>query len=150
MEKKLYVTNPFSNSDGITIPNMLKLESTSKAKPNDKIHKVPFDFGWKNIINKEIIGIRFYKGSIMTKKLFDFSLNKKYKSIQIIQFYFKYNSGSFCISAMDGDIGRSTFYPNGFLSDRVGFVFDKTIAESLTVSGLTINMKVIHKTSVKK
>lgn len=147
--QKWYVTNPFNNSDGFSNPNMLKLESYSIAKPEDKIHKVPFEFGWKNIFGKKITGIRFYKVAVKTKKLFDFSLNKKYKHIQIIQLYFT-NDNTFCITVMDGDIGHFNFYPNGPLSGRVGLFFNKIIAEKITVPGITILTNLIHQTSVKK
>ncbi|WP_028981036.1 hypothetical protein [Sporocytophaga myxococcoides] len=146
--EKWFVTNPFDNSDRLAIPNMLKLESFSIAKPDDKIHKVPYEFGWKDILGQEIRGIRFYNVTIKTKKLFGFSSSKKYKHIQIIEFF--YTNHSFCITAMNGDIGHSNFYPTGVLSGKVGFFFNKTIVDNITVLGITKIANLIHQTSVKK
>jgi hypothetical protein len=147
---KVLLTNPQPSND----PTKNSIESISVntlsiANLDDKIHTVPRTFGWKNIFEKEITAIKFYKRVIRTKKIFGLEISKSYQdNIQIIQFFCA--DKSFSITTMNGDIGHSTFYPTGYLGERLGFFFDKTIAESHTVYGLTMRMEMIYQTKIKK
>ncbi|OFY84316.1 MAG: hypothetical protein A3F72_14955 [Bacteroidetes bacterium RIFCSPLOWO2_12_FULL_35_15] len=148
--QKWFLTNPQPPYDPAKQPiKSIVVNSSSIANSDDKIHIAPRTFGWKNIFEKEITIIKFYKRVTQTKKYFGLEISKTYQdNIQIIQFFFK--DTSFSITTMDGDIGRMTFYPTGYLGERLGFFFDKTVAESHTVYGDTMRMEMIYQTNLKK
>jgi hypothetical protein len=104
---------------------------------------VPDDFYWKEILNIEIIGFKLWRRVTHTTKILGFEINKKYQdNIQIIQLLF--TNKSFLISTMNGDIGEQTFYPTGYLGDRLGVFFDKQVADFHSVYGLEMKMDITY------
>jgi hypothetical protein len=144
-----YLTNPQGDLSTEPLKSNIMITDNSITKKDDKILKVPNDFYWKEILNNEIIGFRLWRRVISTSKILGFEINKKYQdNIQIIQLLFK--NKSFAITTMDGDIGAQTFYPTGYLGDRLGVFFDKQIADSHSVYGLVMRMDKTYDSTMNK
>ena len=140
--QKWFMTNPQGDLTIDAAKSNITVNSSSIAKTDDKIHTAPNSFGWSNVFGQEIKAIKFYKRVTRTKSVLGFEIGKTYQdNIQIIQFFC--SGKTFSITTMDGDIGQMTFYPTGYLGDRLGFFFDKTIADSHTVYELTTTMEMI-------
>jgi hypothetical protein len=147
--QKWFLTNPQGDLTTEAAKSNITVSSSTIAKTDDKKHTAPNSFGWTSIIDKQITGIKFYKRVFKNKKFFGFDLKKTYQdNFQIIQFFC--SGKTFSITTMDGDIGHMTFYPTGYLGDRLGFFFDKTIADSHTVYGLTTTMEMIKEVRWKE
>jgi hypothetical protein len=147
--QKFFLTNPQGDLRVEPSKSNITVNSSTIAKPYDKIHKVPNSFGWNNILGKEITTIKFYKRVIKSKGILNYEISKSYQdNIQIIEMFCTDNS--FCLTTMNGDVGQMTFYPTGYLGERLGFFFDKTIVDNLTVKGLTMRMEMIHQIKKKK
>jgi len=149
--QKWFLTNTHTDAtEKEPAKSIITVNSFSIAKIEDKIHKAPRTFGWENIFDKEITAIRFYKRVTRAKKIFGYELSKAYQdNIQIIQFFC--SGKSFSITTMDGDIGQMDFYPTGYLGDKLGFFFDKTIVDSYTLYAKTtreliMRMEMIYQT----
>jgi hypothetical protein len=143
--QKWFLTNPQDLTIEQAKSNITVNKSTI-AKIGDKIHTVPNSFDWTSILHKKITGIEFYKRVLKNKKFLGLDLAKTYQdNIQIIQFFCA--GKTFSITTMNGDIGQMTFYPTGYLGDRLGFFFGKTIADSHTVHGVTMIMEMTAKVS---
>ncbi|MDI9858061.1 hypothetical protein [Flectobacillus roseus] len=138
--QKCFLTNPQGDLTLEAAQSNITVSSSTISNVDDRIFKAPNSFGWSGILGQEINGIRFYKRVLKSKRFLGFEIGKTYQdNIQIIQFF---GSGkTFSITTMDGDIGHHTFYPTGYLGDRLGFFFDKTIPDSHTADGLTITME---------
>jgi hypothetical protein len=147
--QKFFLTNPQEDlTTGISKTN-ITVSSSTIAKSDDKIHKAPNSFGWKNIFGKEITTIKFYKRVIKSKSVLGYEINKSYQDgIQIIEIFC--SNKSFCLTTMNGDIGEMTFYPTGYLGERLGFFFDKSIADNHTVQRLIMRMEMIYQIEKKK
>jgi len=138
-----YLTNPQGALTNEPFKSNITIADRSIAKNDDKILKVPDDYYWKEMLNIEIIGFKLLRRVTKSKKILGFVFNKKYQdSIQIIQLMFK--NKSFSISTMNGDIGEQTFYPTGYLGDRLGVFFNKQITDSHSAYGLEMQMDVIY------
>ena len=138
-----YLTNPQGALTNEPFKSNITIADRSIAKNDDKILKVPDDYYWKEMLNIEIIGFKLLRRVTKSKKILGFVFNKKYQdSIQIIQLMFK--NKSFSISTMNGDIGEQTFYPTGYLGDRLGVFFNKQITDSHSAYGLKMQMDVIY------
>jgi hypothetical protein len=138
--QKWFLTNPQVNLPIEPAKSNITVSRSTIAKTDDKMHAVPKSFGWTSILDKKITEIKFYKRILKNKKILGFDLVKTYQeNIQIIQFFC--SGTTFSITTMDGDIGKMTFYPTGYLSERLGLFFDKTIAESHAVHGRNITME---------
>ncbi|MFA9213586.1 MAG: hypothetical protein ACEQSR_07030 [Candidatus Methylacidiphilales bacterium] len=144
-----FLTNPQGNLTVEAVKSNITVSTSTIAKVDDVKHSVPNSFGWKNILDKKITGIRFYKRLVNNKKFLGFDISKTYQdNIQIIQFVI--SGTTFSISTMDGDIGESNFYPTGSLGERLGFFFDKTITDNYTVNGLTLSMEITDEVKWKE
>jgi|AVFP01.1.fsa_nt_gi hypothetical protein len=138
-----YLTNPQGNFTNEPFKSNISIADRSIAKNDYKILKVPDDFYWKEILNIEIIGFKLWRRVTHTTKILGFEINKKYQdNIQIIQLLF--TNKSFLISTMNGDIGEQTFYPTGYLGDRLGVFFDKQVADFHSVYGLEMKMDITY------
>ena len=147
--QKWFLTNPQEDLKSEPRKPNININFSTIAKAEDKIHIVPRSFGWKNIFDKEITAIRFYKRVVKSKNILGYEISKSYQdNIQIIQLFC--SDKSFSITTMDGDIGQMTFYPTGYLGERLGFFFDKTIADNHSVYGITMRMEMIHQKKWKK
>ena len=142
--QKWFLTNPQDDFSIEAAKSNITVSMSTIAKADDKKHIAPNSFGWTSILDKQITGIKFYKRVIKNKRFFGLDLGKTYQdNIQIIQFIC--SDKTFYLTTMDGDIGHNTFYPTGYLSERLGFFFDKTIADTYTVYGrLTMTMEMIN------
>lgn len=108
------------------------ISKTSATKKDDEVLTVPNEFYWKDIINKEINSFKLWRRVLKTPTFLGISLNKKYQEgYQIVQF--RIGDFFFNISTLDGDIGQSSFYPTGYLGDRLGVFFNKTIVDTYTI-----------------
>ncbi|MFY7735075.1 MAG: hypothetical protein ACOVSR_16480 [Bacteroidia bacterium] len=140
--QKWYLVNTHAILNSEPIKSGIEIGKTSFSSMNEVPNTVPNLFGWASVLNKKITGVKFYKRLIKNKKFLGFNIGKTYQeNIQIVQLFC--SSTSFCITVMDGDIGSSTFYPTGYLGNRIGFFFDKTIANSYTVYNITMTMEMI-------
>jgi hypothetical protein len=147
--QKWFLTNPQGNLTDETAKSNITLSTSTIANTNDKKFTVPDLFGWTNILNKQITGIRFYKRLLNRNTLLGIELGKTYQdNIQIIQFLCSGNT--FSITTMNGDIGDMTFYPTGYLGERLGVFINKTIAASYTDSGLTMTMEMMKEVKWKE
>ena len=147
--QKWFLTNPQSDFMTELVKSNITFNSSSIAKTDDKTYSAPNSFGWSKVFGQIITAIRFYKRVIKTKSILGFHFSKTYEdNIQIIQFYC--SGKTFSITTMDGDIGQMTFYPTGYLGNKLGFFFGKTIAESHTDSGLTMTMEMINEVRFKR
>ena len=144
-----FLTNPQKDLEKAPLKTNITISSESIAKPDDNTLSVPNDYQWKDVIENEIKGFRLWKRVTETSSILGLKTNKQYQdNIQIIQLLYK--NKSFFISTMDGDIGKSTFYPTGYLGDRLGVFFDKRVADSHTVYGLTMTMEVFYDSTKRK
>lgn len=135
-QKWFFINNHSSATETESSKSNITITSYSIAKTDDKIHNVPNTFDWKDILQKEIIAIRFYKRIIHTKKFLGYEIGKVYQdNFQIIEFLC--SNKSFFITTMNGDIGQMNFYPTGYLGDRLGIFFNKTIVDNYTVYSKT-------------
>jgi hypothetical protein len=138
-----YLTNPQGELAKESIKSNITITESSIAKNDDRILKVPDDYFWKEILNIEIIGFKLWRRITNTSRILGFEFNKKYQdNIQIIQLMFK--NKSFLITTMNGDIGELTFYPTGYLGDRLGVFFDKQVADFHSVYGLEMKMSIAY------
>lgn len=144
-----FLTNPQRVLETEPLKSNITISTESIAKPDDKTLSVPNAYQWKDILDKEIKAFRLWRRVTKTSNILGLKTNKQYQdNIQIIQLLFK--NKSFFISTMDGDIGKMTFYPTGYLGDRLGIFFDKQVADSHTVYGLTMTMEVIYDSTKRK
>lgn len=147
--QKWFLTNPQGDLTLEAAQSNITVSSSTIANTDDRIFKAPNTFSWSGILGQEINGIRFYKRVLKSKRFLGFEIGKTYQdNIQIIQFFC--SGKTFSITTMDGDIGHHTFYPTGYLGDRLGFFFDKTISDSHTAYGLTITMENIKEVRWKE
>jgi hypothetical protein len=147
--QKWFLTNPQGDLTIEPAKSNITVNSSSIAKTDDKIHTAPNSFGWTFVFGQKITGVKFYKRVLKTKKFLGLEIGKAYQdNIQIVQFFC--SGKTFSITTMDGDIGHMTFYPTGYLGDRLGFFFDKTIADSHTICGLTTTMEMIKEVRWKE
>ncbi len=52
---------------------------------------------------------------------------------------------TFSLTTMNGDLGEMTFYPTGYLGERIGVYFDKMVCSSHTTYDLTLRMAMTYK-----
>lgn len=122
------------------------ISDVTRKQEDDNVLNAPGNFNWLDILDKPIRTFRLWKRVLTSSKLFGREFNFRYQDyFQIIELIC--GDKKFCITAMDGDIGQMTFYPTGYLGDRLGVFFDKTVCESHTVYNLTTRMKVGYRFS---
>jgi len=138
-----YLTNPVEDLVKEPIKSNITIADRSIAKNDNRLLKVPNDYYWKEILNIDIIRFKLWHRMTNSSKFLGFEFNKKYQdNIQIIQLMFK--NKSFSITTMNGDIGEQTFYPTGYLGDRLGVFFDKQVADFHSVYGLEMKMNIAY------
>lgn len=120
------------------------IDNSTKKADNDTTLVIPNTFKWIEIFYKPITKFRLWKRLFKSSKLFNLEFNLQFQeSFQIIELVC--GDHKFCITSMDGDIGHTTFYPTGYLGDRLGVFIDKTVCESHTVYNLTTRMRLAYK-----
>lgn len=140
--QSLYFTAKQLSSDNYSAKIIINSEAIGRLE--GKILNIPHAFHWLGILNKPITKFRLWQRVLKSSRLFGREFNVRYyEHFQIIELWCR--DKRFFITAMDGDIGSMTFYPTGYLGDRLGVFFDKTICESYTVHGFTMSMEVGYK-----
>ncbi|MAX78723.1 MAG: hypothetical protein CL843_00910 [Crocinitomicaceae bacterium] len=135
-----FLTNPQKDLKKGPLKSNITISSESIAKPADNTLSVPNDYQWKDVLDNEIKGFRLWRRVTKTLNICGLEMNKQYQdNIQIVQLLYK--NKSFFISTMNGDIGDTTFYPTGYLGDKLGVFFDKQVADSYIIQGLTMTME---------
>ncbi|MEQ1554139.1 MAG: hypothetical protein ABL929_08175 [Ferruginibacter sp.] len=125
-----------------------KFSITEKTKTtqDDTALNIPRAFKWLDILNKPIIKFRLWQRIIKSSKFLGHEYNLQYQDhFQIIDLVC--GDKIFSLTIMNGDIGDMTFYPTGYLAERVGVFFNKTICTSHTVYDLTMRVAATYKSS---
>src|SRR5205085_5919757 len=95
------------------------IADTTNASKDDTILTIPRQFKWIEVNDKPIKKFRLWQRVISSSKFLGREYNLKYQNgYQIIELTF--GGQTLGITTMNGDLGDLTFYPTGYLGERIG------------------------------
>jgi hypothetical protein len=139
-----YLTNPQEDTVNAPMKSNLTINQTTIRTSADEVLPVPDKFYWQKVIGQPIRSFRFWKQVVSSTKLFGIEVNKKYQEeVQIVELALP--ELVIGLTTMDGDMGQMTFYPRGFLGERIGIYFNKSIADLSVVHGVALRMEITYR-----